>query len=62
MKTLTKVWNWLDGNKTVFGTALAVLYSGLVAQGLLERVESVEWLILTLTGVGVAHKVKKTKK
>lgn len=59
---LKKAWNWLDGNKTIFGTAVAVLYSGLVAQGLLERVEAVEWLIITLTGVGVGHKVVKTRK
>ena len=58
---MKKVWNWLNGNKTAFGTAAAVIYAGLVAQGIVDRVEAVEWLIITLTGVGVGHKVVKTR-
>lgn len=54
-----KVWNYLNGKKTVIGTALGVLYAGLLAMGLIERNETVEWVIVTVFGVGVSHKVVK---
>jgi hypothetical protein len=61
MKNLPKkLWNILDGRKTWIGVLLAVIYSGLVAQGVIARDESVEWLIMAVTGVGVGHKIVKS--
>lgn len=56
---MKKLWNVLNGRKSLIGLFLAVVYSGLVAQGVLQRNEAVEWVILTVTGVGVAHKIAK---
>lgn len=61
MKNLPKkVWSKLDGRKTLIGLFLAVVYSGLVAQGVIARNESVEWVIMAVTGVGVGHKIVKS--
>jgi hypothetical protein len=61
MKNLPKkLWNILDGRKTWIGVLLAVIYSGLVAQGVIARDESVEWVIMAVTGVGVGHKIVKS--
>jgi hypothetical protein len=61
MKNLPKkVWNSLNGRKTWLGVFLAVIYSGLVAQGIVSRDETVELIIFTVTGVGVGHKILKS--
>ena len=59
-KLSTNVWNKLNGKKTLLGLFLAVLYTGLVSQGILERNASVEWLITAVTGVGIGHKIVKS--
>jgi hypothetical protein len=61
MKNLPKqVWGKLNGRKTLVGLLLAIIYSGLVAQGVIARDETVEWVIMAVTGVGVGHKIVKS--
>lgn len=61
MKNLPKkLWDKLNGRKTLIGLFLVVIYSGLVAQGLISRDETVEWVIMAVTGVGVGHKIVKS--
>lgn len=61
MKNLpVKAWSKLNGRKTWIGVFLAVIYSGLIAQGIIARNELIEWAILTVTGVGVGHKIVKS--
>lgn len=57
--SVAKLWESLNGRKTWLGVFLAVVYSGLVAQGVIARNEYAEWAIFTVTGVGVGHKVVK---
>lgn len=61
MKNLpVKLWDKLNGRKTWIGVFLAVVYSGLVAQGFIARNETVELVIMAVTGVGVGHKIVKS--
>lgn len=61
MKNLVnKVWSFLNGKKTLIGLFIAVVYSGLVSQGLIQRDATIEWLVLTVTGVGIGHKIVKS--
>jgi len=61
MKNLPKkMWGMLNGRKTWIGVLLAVIYSGLVAQGVIARSEAAEWVIMAVTGVGVSHKIVKS--
>lgn len=61
MKNLPKtMWAKLNGKKTWIGMFIAVVYSGLVAQGVISRDETVEWVIMAVTGVGVGHKIVKS--
>lgn len=57
--SIAKLWDKLNGRKTLIGLFLAVIYSGLVAQGVIARNEYAEWVIFTVTGVGVGHKIVK---
>lgn len=57
--SIAKGWDKLNGRKTWIGVFVAVIYSGLVAQGITPRNEMVEWAILAITGVGVGHKIVK---
>lgn len=50
---------WLDGRKTLFGSLLAVLYVGAVAQGLIARSEVAEYVITIVLGVGLGDKIRK---
>lgn len=58
--TTKKTWDFFNGRKTWIGVLLAVIYSGLVAQGIISRNEALEWLIMAVTGVGVGHKIVKS--
>lgn len=60
MKLVKKLWSMLDGRKTLLGVLVAVVYSGLVAQGIIARDETVEWVIMAVTGVGIGHKIVKS--
>lgn len=61
MKNLPKkLWDKLNGKKTLIGLFVAVIYSGLVAQGIIARDETIEWVIMAITGVGVGHKIVKS--
>jgi hypothetical protein len=60
MKFVTSLWNKANGKKTWFGVFCAVVYTGLVAQGIITRNEMIELAIFTVTGVGVGHKVVKS--
>ena len=57
---MKRVWDFLNGKKTFIGLFLAVVYGGLVSQGIISRNEAMEWVILTVTGVGVGHKALKS--
>lgn len=59
MNFLKSVWDKLNGKKTWLGVFCAIIYSGLVAQGVIARNESAEWAIMAVTGVGVGHKLLK---
>lgn len=61
MKNLPKkLWDKFNGKKTLIGLFVAVIYSGLVAQGVIARDETVEWVIMAVTGVGIGHKIVKS--
>ena len=56
---MKKIWEWLNGNKTVIGTLiLAVLSTGIVPDHTLGY-EVMLWLGGLLAGVGVVHKAVK---
>jgi hypothetical protein len=57
---IKKVWNYLNGKKTLIGLLIAVVYSGLVAQGIIDRSSELEWLVMAVTGVGIGHKIVKS--
>ena len=56
---MKRLWNLLNGRKTLIGLFLGVVYSGLVAQNVIQRNELVETAIFGLTGVGLGHKIIK---
>ena len=60
MKVVKSLWNTLNGRKTWLGILLAVVYSGLVTQGIIARDATVEAIIFAVTGVGVGHKLVKS--
>jgi len=57
---MLKLWNLLNGKKTLIGIFLGIVYSGLVAQGVISRNELIETAIFGITGVGVGHKIVKS--
>ena len=57
---LNSFWTFLNGKKTLIGLLIAVIYSGLVAQGIIERDATIEWIVLAITGVGIGHKIVKS--
>jgi hypothetical protein len=57
---MLKLWNLLNGKKTLIGIFLGVIYSGLVVQGVISRNELIETTIFGITGVGVGHKIVKS--
>lgn len=59
MKFVKSFWDKANGKKTWLGVFLAVVYGGLVSQGIIQRDEVVEAIILAVTGVGVGHKLVK---
>lgn len=60
MKFVKSLWNKVNGKKTWFGVFVAVVYSGLVTQGVITRDPIVEAAIFAITGVGVGHKLVKS--
>lgn len=59
MNFLQKVWNWFNGNKTLFGAViLLVLQQGLVPEHTFGY-QLLLWLGNMLAGVGVVHKLAK---
>ena len=63
MKSLSKFWNWLNGNKTVIGlVALQILQ---VFEGRFDRPETYQAIVaivMTITGASLVHKLSKKKK
>lgn len=57
---MKRLWYLLNGRKTLIGVFLGVVYSGLVAQNIIQRNEVVESLIFGITGVGLGHKIVKS--
>jgi len=64
MKTLIKIWKFLDGRKTIIGEFLLLL----LFQPFIKNLFSVElhtmlmWIVGTLTGASLVHHIKKEKK
>ena len=62
MKVLNQFWEWLSGKKSVFfGILMAFLLVQPVEVFLGEYYEFVTICVQILFGVGVAHKVKKSR-
>lgn len=57
---INRTWEYLNGKKTVIGTVLAAVYGGLLYIGVIDRVPEVEFIITTVLGVGLGHKVVKS--
>jgi hypothetical protein len=57
---MLKLWKLLNGKKTLIGLFLGVIYSGLVAQGVIPRNDLIETAIFGITGVGIGHKIVKS--
>jgi uncharacterized membrane protein len=63
MNFLTKLWNWLNGNKTVIGLVLLAL----IAQPFFKQIvpeasiwyQAIQWIAGLLAGVGAVHKLVK---
>jgi hypothetical protein len=64
LKWYDKLWNWLNGNKTIFGMfLLAVVAPNLPDDLTLVYIPvktAVEWIGGLLTGAGVIHKIYKS--
>lgn len=59
---MTALWNWLNGNKTIFGLAIITLANSLPADTtiwVIPIVPVLQWVGTTLGGVGVVHKALK---
>ena len=58
-----KLWNWLDGNKMIFGLAILKLADWVppdhVLFGFVPTRQLLEWVGGLLTGVGGLHKLMK---
>jgi len=60
MKVLNAIWDWLNGNKTLFGTIILYFANqpgDLLGSSLIEQ--AAIWLGGILLGGGVLHKVLK---
>lgn len=54
----TAIWDFLNGNKTIFGALfLALASSGFIPEGVITDI--LNWLGLTLGAGGAAHKLVK---
>lgn len=60
---MKKIWEWLDGNKTIIGEFLLLLLSQSFAQDWFnpELMTLIKWIIVTLTGASLVHHVAKGK-
>ena len=56
---LTSAWDKMDYKKTLTAFLLAVCYSILIGNGILESNENAWKLIIALGGVGLIHKTDK---
>jgi hypothetical protein len=63
MNIFTKIWNWLNGNKTVIGlTLLALTNQSFFKQLLPDHTvlyQAIQWLAGLLAGGGIVHKLAK---
>jgi len=69
MNTITNLWNWLDGKKTTIGAVLLFLSTflsevivskwGVTAAWMTPSIETLNWLGMALTGLGLGHKALK---
>jgi len=55
---MKKIWEWLDGNKTVIGTLILVATPLLLPDHTLGF-QFLMWLGGIMAGIGVTHKLKK---
>ena len=57
------VWKWFDGNKTIIGTFLLLLFSQEFAQNWFDPgiMTVLKWTIATLTGASLIHHGTKGK-
>lgn len=56
-----KLWNYLNGKKTLVGAVLGVVYLGSLQMGYIEPNNAIEFLIVTICGVGLGHKAVKNR-
>lgn len=71
MQTLINFWEYLDGKKTTIGAALLLLATFLSeviagkwhvqATWLQPTIETLNWVGMTITGLGIGHKIQKPK-
>lgn len=71
METLLQFWNYLDGKKTTIGAALLFLATFLSeviigkwhaeAAWLQPTIETLNWIGMAVTGLGIGHKIQKPK-
>jgi hypothetical protein len=63
MNFLTKLWNWLNGNKTVIGLVILTLIQQAFFKQLLPETsvwyQAIQWFAGILAGVGIVHKIAK---
>lgn len=58
---LVKIWNWLNGNKTIIGLVIGFLitqewFITFVGQ---QVIDILVWVATTFLGAGIAHKITK---
>ena len=60
--TWSKIWGWLNGNKTTIGLVLGYLLSKQWFDNLVgsDVVDALNWIAVTFIGVGIAHKAIKS--
>ena len=57
---MKKIWDFLNGNKTIIGTFILLLLEKFGDQWMSADLLSViTWIVVTLTGASLAHHVKK---
>ena len=57
------VWNWLNGNKTIFGLVILQIATAIPSDTSIAGIPIVpilQWVGGTLTGAGVIHKIVKS--
>jgi hypothetical protein len=63
MEVLTKLWDFLNGNKTLIGTfGLLILEQDFTADWNVGVVNILTWAFVAIGGTGAGHKLRKALK